>query len=360
LHIFRLQRGRNGLFDLKILELTFSELLNTLEAEYGKGKYHACGIYREVFQNGNLSLINTVDFLHSQPFARKITSTLEINPGKVIKKKKDGGVTKFITRLHDDHEIESVVIPMATHNTICVSSQVGCKIGCQFCQTGQLGFIRNLTTEEIVGQVYSTKFKLGIGVRNIVFMGMGEPFDNFDNVIQAVRVFNDQRGLNVALRYITISTVGKNAEIQKLANLGLKGIRLAVSLNAPNDRVRALIMPPRKMSSMKTLQDTLIQYPLSKKETIFITYVLIKDINDTYEHAVELAEYVKPLSVKINVIPYNLRSASPFESPSEEEVQQFCNWLVEFGVFIRKRRTKGQDMMAACGQLGKIKSIHQS
>ena len=185
---------------MKIFELTFDDLVKTLQAEYGKGKYHARGIYREVFQNGNLDLNHTKEFQHSQSFARKMALDLTINPGEVIEEKTDQGVTKFITRLQDGHEIESVVIPMATHHTICVSSQVGCRIGCRFCQTGQLGFARNLTTEEIVGQVYAAKFTLGFGIRNIVFMGMGEPFDNFDNVIQAVRVFCDQRGLNVALR----------------------------------------------------------------------------------------------------------------------------------------------------------------
>lgn len=340
---------------LKILELTFDELLAILHARYGKGIYHARAIYREVFQNGILNLNNIHDFSKSQNFARAITSDLEINTGELIEVKKENETTKFITRLQDGHEIESVVIPMATHNTICVSSQVGCRFGCKFCQTGQLGFARNLTTEEIIGQVYSAKFKLNLIARNIVFMGMGEPFDNFENVIQAVRVLNDQRGFNVALRYITISTVGETKAIEKLANLGMKGLRLSISLNASNDRIRTKIMPSRKISSMKTLRHTLIHYPFSKKETIFITYVLIQNINDTYEDALELAEYVKPIPSKINVIPYNPRSASPFESPSEEKVLQFCNWLAERGVFIRKRSPKGQVVMAACGQLGKIK-----
>jgi len=340
---------------LKILELTFDELRKVLHARYGKGIYHARAVYREVFQNGIQDLKNTADFSNSRNFARVITSDLEINAGELIETKKENGTTKFITRLQDGHEIESVVIPMATHNTICVSSQVGCRFGCTFCQTGQMGFSRNLTTEEIIGQVYSAKFKLNLTARNVVFMGMGEPFDNFDNVIQAVRVLNDQRGFNVALRYITISTVGEISAIQKLASLGMKRLRLSISLNASNDHVRARIMPSQRISSMRNLQHALIDYSFSEKETFFITYILIQNINDTFEDAIELAEYVKPIPSKINIIPYNPRSASPFESPSEEKVLQFCNWLAECGVFVRKRNPKGQDVMAACGQLGKIK-----
>ncbi len=316
---------------LKILELTFDELRKVLHARYGKGIYHARAVYREVFQNGIQDLKNTADFSNSRNFARVITSDLEINAGELIETKKENGTTKFITRLQDGHEIESVVIPMATHNTICVSSQVGCRFGCTFCQTGQMGFARNLTTEEIIGQVYSAKFKLNLTARNVVFMGMGEPFDNFDNVIQAVRVLNDQRGFNVALRYITISTVGEISAIQKLASLGMKRLRLSISLNASNDYVRARIMPSQRISSMRNLQHALIDYSFSEKETFFITYILIQNINDTFEDAIELAEYVKPIPSKINIIPYNPRSASPFESPSEEKV------------------------LPACGQLGKIK-----
>ena len=315
---------------------------------------HAARIYRRIFQNSLACLNNTSDLPVPSEFVRLIRSDLELTFGEMVDVKTDGESTKFITCLQDGHKIESVVIPMATHNTICVSSQVGCRIGCRFCQTGQMGFHRNLTVEEIVGQVYTAKFKLNIEVRNIVFMGMGEPLDNFDNVIQAVRVLNDQRGFDIALRYITISTVGQKKKIEKLASLGMKGLRLSISLNASNDRVRSHIMPASRIASMQALQDTLVQFPLSKKETIFITYVLIKNINDTHAHALELADYIKPIPAKINVIPYNPRSSSPFASPSETDVRQFCDWLVDCGVFIRKRRTRGQDMMAACGQLGKI------
>jgi len=358
----RFRPGRNPIINylnkLKILELTFPELADEFRKRYGKGEYHAAGVYREVFQKGNHDFSRVREFINSRELASRIATDLECSPGKVIKEKKEERLRKIITKLWDGNEIESVIIPMATHYTLCVSSQAGCRMGCRFCQTGQLGFARNLSVEEITGQVYAAKFRLGLNVRNIVFMGMGEPFDNFDNVIQAIRVLNEQRGFDVAFRHITISTVGIVDGIQRLAKTGLKGIRLAISLNAPNDIIRSKIMPKTRMASMKTLQKTLLEYPLSKKETFFITYVLIKNINDSYEHAEELAVYLKPFRVKVNIIPHNPRSNSPFCSPSDEEVDQFCRWLVGQKLFVRKRSVKGQEVMAACGQLGQTLSAN--
>lgn len=340
---------------MKILALTYDEFLRILQDRYNKGEFHARRIYRNVFQNRFPVPDAASDFPDSQKAVRTIMSDMDVSPGKVVDIQTEGELTKFITRLADGHEIESVVIPMATHNTLCVSSQVGCRIGCRFCQTGQMGFARNLTAEEIVGQVHAARFELNRKIRNVVFMGMGEPLDNFDNVMQAVRVMNDQRGLNIALRYITVSTVGKQSGIEKLAALSMKSLRLSISLNAPNDQVRSQLMPGLQTASLKKLQEALIRYPFSRKETVFITYVLLKGVNDRHEHAVQLADFSRPLPAKINVIPYNPRTASPFAAPSPESVQRFCEWLVSCGVFIRRRGTKGQAVMAACGQLGKIK-----
>ena len=352
--ISRLQPGPERILIVKILALTYDEFLKTLQARYNKGEFHASRIYRKIFQNRYPFGVDLLDFPDSPEIVHTIVADIDFHPGKVVDIQTEGELTKFITRLPDGHEIESVIIPMATHNTICVSSQVGCRMGCRFCQTGQMGFSRNLTAEEIVGQIYAAKFKLHREIRNVVFMGMGEPLDNLENVLQAVRVLNDQRGLNIALRYITVSTVGTQAGIERFAALSMPGLRLSISLNAPNDQVRFRLMPGPQIASMQNLQDALIHYPFSRKETVFITYVLIKGVNDRHEHALQLAEFARPLPSKINVIPYNPRTASPFEAPSPAGVEQFSDWLVSCGVFIRRRGTKGQGVMAACGQLGKI------
>ncbi len=338
---------------MKILELTFAELTNELKYRYGKGKFHAAAVYREVFRNGNLDFCGVNEFSRSQKLARELEKDLEFNLCQVVNNKKEGGLTKFIMKLEDGLKIESVIIPMANYKTICISSQVGCKMGCSFCETAQLGFYRNLTVEEIVGQVYTAKVVFKLDVRNIVFMGMGEPFDNFENVIQAIRVMNDPRGLDFAKSHITVSTVGRVDGIRKLGALNWPCLNLAISLNAPNNRIRSKIMPINRTVPMDKLKKALLEYPLRKSGTFFIEYVLIKDVNDRREHASELAKFLKPLKARLNLIPYNPRSNSPFKAPSDDDIQRFCDWLVKENVFVRKRSTKGRGIMAACGQLGK-------
>ena len=266
----------------------------------------------------------------------------------------EDGLIKFITRLNDGLCIESVIIPMSSYSTLCVSSQVGCKMGCAFCETGSNGFYRNLNTEEIVGQIYTARFHFGYEIRNVVIMGMGEPLDNFDNVSQAIGIISDQRGFNIAKRHITLSTVGMAEGLKKLSGLGWQDLKLAISLNAPNDKIRSRIMPINHTFPMEKLRKALMDYPLKRKSVIFIEYVLIKGLNDTRESARQLAEYLKPLKTKVNLIPVNPNTYSDtrFETPSQEDMNRFYSWLTENGLFVRKRTARGLGLMAACGQLG--------
>jgi len=340
---------------LKILELTFEELTDELRYRYGKGKYHAAAIYRQIYRRA-IADVGCMDAFSQNPkLADKLREDLEFTLHPVVKQKMQKGLIKFVTRLKDGLEIESVIVPMAHHKTLCISSQAGCRMGCTFCETAQLGFLRNLSVEEIVGQAYRAKVLMGHDIKNLVFMGMGEPFDNPDNVIQAIRVMNDQRGLDFARRHITVSTVGIPGGFRKLAALNWPDLKLAVSLNAPNDRIRSQIMPVNHIVPMETLKHTLLSYPLKKKAVFFIEYVLIKSLNDSREHARELAGFLRPLNTKVNIIPYNPRSGSSFIPPSDDDVQLFCSWLAEENVFVRKRSVKGQNIMAACGQLGNRK-----
>ncbi|MFO8085801.1 MAG: 23S rRNA (adenine(2503)-C(2))-methyltransferase RlmN [Desulfobacterales bacterium] len=337
---------------IRLLELTFSELVSELKSRYGKGAYHAAAIFREVYINGNINPGKAPEFINSKAIYHQLHKDLQINVNTVSAIKKENGLTKFVTKLKDGLEIESVIIPMATHYTVCVSSQVGCKMGCKFCETAILGFFRNLSVEEIIGQVYTAKFVFGADVRNVVFMGMGEPLDNFDNVVQAIRVMEDQRGLDIPKRYISVSTAGLVPGIQKLADLNWPQLNLAVSLNAPNDEIRSKIMPINKIYSMNNLRKMLVNFPRKKNGAVYIEYVLIKRVNDRREHAMQLADYLKPLKAKFNLIPYNCRTDSLFLTPSEDDVSRFLNWLVENEIFVRKRSVKGRNIMAGCGQLG--------
>ncbi len=241
---------------------------------------------------------------------------------------------------------------MKNHNTLCLSSQIGCKMGCIFCETGKMGFIRNLTVSEIVSQVYCARFVLKKNIKNLVFMGMGEPFDNFDNVIKSIDVLNDQRGFDFAHRHITISTAGLIKDIKKLSHLDYKNINLAISLNAPNERIRTSLMPINKKNSMKDLKIILEKYPLKKRGTFLIEYVLIRNINDSQKHAEEIAEYLKDIKVRFNLIPLNKTSTLDIKSTTDEEIHTFANYLEQKGVFVVKRWSKGSALFAACGQLG--------
>jgi 23S rRNA (adenine2503-C2)-methyltransferase len=265
------------------------------------------------------------------------------------------------TQSRDTLETESVLIPMIgkkgqRNYTLCLSSQVGCAMGCTFCETAQMGLIRSLLPHEITAQWFIATHVIGIRPRNIVFMGMGEPMDNLQNVIQAIAVLDDRNGPAVAMNKITVSTVGRVDGIRRLAEKvrtpGWHRLNLAISINAPNDEIRSQIMPINRRWKMAELRQALLEWPYYGGAKLCIEYVLIPGVNDAREHAEELAAYVRPLRACINVIPYNPRRGSPWPAPEEGSVQQFLSWLVGAGAYCKRRRTKGRNMMGACGQLG--------
>jgi 23S rRNA (adenine2503-C2)-methyltransferase len=283
-------------------------------------------------------------------------TALHADVAPIVRRVHDGGTIKFVQRLPSGLETESVIIPMQRNRrcwkSMCVSSQVGCARGCTFCETAQLGLLSQLTAAQIVGQVVAARRELHQPVRNIVFMGMGEPLDNLDNVIQAIRVLTDPDGLSYARERITVSTVGRIDGIRRLAALGWRRLNLAVSLNAPNDGIRAQIMPITRSDPMDELRRALLDYPLRNCQFIMLEYVLIPGLNDCREHAQELAEYARPIRSCVNIIPYNPIVASPWPAPSEQSVQQFVEWVRAAGQPCKRRVTRGRSMMAACGQLG--------
>jgi 23S rRNA (adenine2503-C2)-methyltransferase len=243
---------------------------------------------------------------------------------------------------------------MNNYTTLCVSSQAGCRFGCVFCETGKNGFIRNLTTEEIVGQLYNARFLLkNSSIKNIVFMGMGEPLDNTENVIQAVKIISDQRCFNIARKNITISTIGIPDQIEKLSSNLNPVPNLAVSLNSAVNSTRSKIMPINKKHDLSDLRTALLSYPLRSSSAILFEYLLMPVINDSYDDAQELIDFVKPFKARVNIIPYNENSCAYISSPSYEKVKEFSKWLADKSIFVRMRTRKGSKLMAACGQLGK-------
>ena len=265
---------------------------------------------------------------------------------------------KFLFRLSDGNLIESVLIPASPalygtrsdRRTICISTQVGCAYGCKFCASGLDGFSRNLNANEIVDQMIAIERESGDKIDNIVFMGMGEPLANFDNVMRAIRIINAPWGLGLGARHITVSTSGLAPQIKKLADEPLQ-IRLAVSLHGASDDVRSQIMPINRRYDIETLLAACDYYASRKKQRITFEYILIAGVNDSDDQAHLLARHAHRLSAKVNLIPYNKVEGLPWSRPSQDRQEKFLSILRERDVAATLRREKGHDIEAACGQL---------
>lgn len=272
----------------------------------------------------------------------------------VSEEKSRDGAIKYGFELQDGAVIESVLIPEEERLTLCVSSQVGCAMGCRFCLTGAMGFKRNLTPAEIVNQVLAAREKTK-QINNLVFMGMGEPLANFDNLLTALTILQEQRGLNFSDRKITVSTSGI---VPKIRELGEKSkVNLAVSLHAADDATRSSLMPVNATYPVDTLLEACREFPLPKRKRIMFEYILLKDINDSAEDAKLLAKKLRNIRCKINLLPYNECPALPYKRPSEEQITIFQKILWEAGYTVIVRSSRGDDISAACGQLaGKHKN----
>lgn len=262
------------------------------------------------------------------------------------------GSKKFLFELSDGNHIESVLIPEKDHYTLCISSQVGCAQGCRFCLTAHGGFVRNLTRSEIIAQVRDVMNFLpdSSSLTNIVLMGMGEPLANYQNVVSAIQTFTDNDfGLKFAGRRITLSTAGWVPELDRLGQD--TAVNLAISLNAADDETRGLLMPINRKYPMKQLLDACRRYPLRPHRRITFEYVLIRGINDSIDDAKRLAGCLRSIKTKINLIPFNEHEGCDFKRPEESVILKFQEILIQNNYTTIIRRSKGEDIHAACGQL---------
>ena len=265
---------------------------------------------------------------------------------------------KFLFRLVDGNLIESVLIPASPalygeksdRRTICISTQVGCAYGCKFCASGLEGFSRNLHPNEIVDQIVAVETQSGEKIDNIVFMGMGEPLANFDNVMRAIRIINARWGLGIGARRITVSTSGLAPQIRKLTDEPVQ-IRLAVSLHGATDEVRNQIMPINRRYNIETLLSACDYYVTHKKQRLTFEYILIANTNDSDEQAAALVKHARRLNTKVNLIPYNTVEDLPWSRPSRTRQEKFLSILRAHKIAATLRREKGHDIDAACGQL---------
>jgi len=254
---------------ISIFSVTLDQFCAELRQRFGKGRFYAAAIYREIFRNGNQSIAEIPELSQSRGLGKDLSNFFKI-PSFEITCKLEHEATKFAITFEDGCVVESVIIPAAKHNTLCVSSQVGCAMNCAFCATGKAGLTRNLLTEEIVAQVWAAIVALGRKIDNIVFMGMGEPFDNIDNVVQAIRVINDSRGINIPQSSITISTAGHCAGIAEFAKRLMPHVKLAISINAPDNKLRSKLMPINKKFPLEKVKEQLQAFPLLKRGVFFM------------------------------------------------------------------------------------------
>lgn len=346
------RRGSSG--DLKSLLL--SELQEQL-CNLGEPSYRAGQILDWLYKKR----VDTIDKMTNLPRSLRSRLAEKFTLGRIEIVRVLGArdtTRKFLFRLTDENLIESVLIPAspalyggrADRRTICVSTQVGCAYGCKFCASGLEGFSRNLGANEIVDQLIAVERATGEKIDNIVFMGMGEPLANLENVLRAIRIINAEWGLGIGARHITISTSGLAPQIRKLAEEPLQ-IRLAISLHGATDEVRNRIMPINRRYNIETLLSACDYYNAHKKQRLTFEYILIADVNDSDEQARLLSRHARRLSAKVNLIPYNNVSGLTWARPSEKRQEKFLSILRAQGNPATLRREKGHDIDAACGQL---------
>jgi len=332
--------------------LNMSQLeLERWMAEQGLEKYRAGQIFQWLYQRSvfdfekmtdlpkDLRRVLKKDFYSSLPEIKEIIRSEDL-------------ATKFLFELEDGARIEAVLIPDENEkeNTLCVSSQVGCRFGCGFCRTGGIKFKRNLKTGEILGQYLAVRARLkhGEAIQRLVFMGMGEPLDNFEEIKKAFAIFTSRSGLRLSPRRITISTAGVTPLIPEVWSLG---VNVAVSLNSADPEKRAILMPITRKYPLPDLIQTLKQLDTSGRQKLTAEYVMLKGFNDSNEHAFRLVRLLSGLKIMINLIRFNSFPGCEFEPSEEKQVLEFQEKLKQSGFLVFIRKSKGADILAGCGQL---------
>ena len=312
-------------------------------------KFHGDQIFRWLYKNNNQELENVSNI--PKKLKEKIKNDCDINLLKIKKKSisKIDKTIKFLFETKDCKFIESVSMIDSDRHTVCISSQIGCNVDCDFCATGKMGIDRNLKVGEIVEQLIEVKKNTNIPITNIVFMGMGEPFLNYRNVIESCKIFTNQKAFNLGTKRITISTAGVLPQIDLFIKEKHK-YKLAVSLNAPNDLIRDKIMPINKKWNINKLMLSLKNYNFFRSRVIMFEYVLLNGINDSVENAIELSKLLKNFNCKVNLIPFN-QILGNYKRSEDTTINKFAETLKKYNTRVLIRWSKGEDIDAACGQL---------
>jgi 23S rRNA (adenine2503-C2)-methyltransferase len=324
-------------------------------AQAGEKSYRADQVMKWMYHRHVTEFTQMTDI--GKTLCAKLQGLAEVVPPNVLfEKQSTDGTHKWLLGMDAGNAIEAVFIPESSRGTLCVSSQVGCGLNCQFCSTATQGFNRNLSTAEIIGQVWVAAKHLGNvphhqrKLTNVVMMGMGEPLLNFDNVVRAMSIMRDDLGFGLANKRVTLSTAGLVPMIDRLSEES--DVSLAVSLHAPNDELRTQLVPLNKKYPIAQLMDACVRYTQRRpRTTVTFEYTMMKGVNDTPELARQLVRLVRKVPSKINLIPFNPFPGTRFERSDESVIRQFQSILIDAGVLTMVRRTRGDDIDAACGQL---------
>ena len=333
--------------------------LEKLLIERGQKKYRATQLFTWIYEKKAKSFDEMSDV--SKAFREELNRDFCLTLPRIYKKQESiDGTIKLLLELEDGSKIETALMPYRYGNAICVSSQVGCNMACAFCASGLLKKKRNLEVHEIVGQVIVMNSLLeekGQHVSHVVVMGTGEPFDNYDNVIDFIRIINHPKALAIGARHISVSTCGIVPGILRYAKEGLQS-NLAISLHAPNDEIRNKIMPISKGYKMDELMEAVKYYEKEAGRRVTFEYIMLKDVNDSLECAEQLVKLIKGTLAYVNLIPYNPVDENSFQRSEDKQVHKFFSYLMQHGVNTTVRKEFGNDIDAACGQL-RAKEVHE-
>lgn len=317
----------------------------------GLERFRARQVFRWIHRRGVTAFDGMTDL--SQPLRAALAAACTVPTPQIVKRERSvDGTEKFLLRLVDGHQIESVFIPDTRSKTFCISTQVGCAMKCGFCLTGKMGLVRNLSAGEIAGQVRVLAGELGLldTKFNIVLMGMGEPLHNYDNTMKALRMLNDQHGLGVSPKRITLSTVGVVPGLERLATEPLMP-NLAISLHATTEDQRDALVPVNRKYGLQDILDAARTFPIKRRSRITFEYVLLRGVNDTPEDARRLVRLLGNIRCKVNLIPLNEAAGISFQRPPDDRVNAFAEILAGARLRVSVRKSRGRDIRAACGQL---------
>ncbi len=333
-----------SIYDLTIYELTDYFINNNDK------KYYATELFSWLYdKNKRITSFDEATNLKKET-REKLKNDFIISNIEIVTVESAKDVRKYLFKLNDNEHIEAVLMNHDYGNSLCISSQVGCNMGCKFCESGRRKKVRNLTTGEMVEQILKVEDESNLRISHVVIMGIGEPFDNYDNICNFIKIINHSKGLNIGARHITVSTCGLVPKILEFSNFPYQ-VNLAISLHAPNDELRKEIMPIAKAYPLKDLMNAIKIYLEKTNRRVTFEYIMLNGVNDSIDNALELANLLKGINAYVNLIPYNETEALQFKRSNPLTIAKFYDILKKNNITVTIRREFGGTISAACGQL---------